>query len=128
MLFSDKIEDDVARRAFTMNAIADNPYRLVDPYNGREDIKKKLIRTTRPAAEIFREDPLQMMKAVQYAAELDFDLTKEVLRRFLKITGCWKRSAWIEPRRLYGNHYGSAWRQGTGSDHGHRNPAYHFGR
>ena len=40
VLFSDKIEDDVARRAFTMNAIADNPYRLVDPYNGREDIKK----------------------------------------------------------------------------------------
>ena len=78
VLFSDKIEDDVARRAFTMNAIADNPYRLVDPYNGREDIKKKLIRTTRPAAEIFREDPIQMMKAVQYAAELDFDLTKEV--------------------------------------------------
>ena len=45
VLFSDKIEDDVARRAFTMNAIADNPYRLVDPYNGREDIKKKLGRS-----------------------------------------------------------------------------------
>ena len=68
VLFSDKIEDDVARRAFTMNAIADNPYRLVDPYNGREDIKKKLIRTTRPAAEIFREDPLQMMTETITAA------------------------------------------------------------
>lgn len=76
--FSDQVEDDVARRAFTINAIADNPYQLVDPYNGREDIKKKLIRTTRPAEEIFCEDPIQMMKAIQYAAELGFDLTKEV--------------------------------------------------
>lgn len=32
--FSDRVEDDVARRAFTINAIADNPYQLVDPYNG----------------------------------------------------------------------------------------------
>lgn len=55
--FSNQVEDDVARRAFTINAIADNPYQLVDPYNGREDIKKKLIRTTRPAEEIFCEDP-----------------------------------------------------------------------
>ena len=76
--FSDKIEDEVARRAFTINAIADNPYKIVDPYNGREDIKKKLIRTTRPAEELFREDPIQMMKAIHYAAELDFDLTKDV--------------------------------------------------
>ena len=76
--FSDKIEDDIARRAFTVNAIADNPYKIVDPYNGREDIKKKLIRTTRPAEELFREDPIQMMKAIHYAAELDFDLTKDV--------------------------------------------------
>ena len=76
--FSDKIDDEVARRAFTINAIADNPYKIVDPYNGREDIKKRLIRTTRPAEEIFREDPIQMMKAIYYAAELDFDLTKDV--------------------------------------------------
>ena len=78
LTFSDKIEDEVARRAFTINAIADNPYKIVDPYNGREDIKKKLIRTTRPAEELFREDPIQMMKAIHYAAELDFDLTKDV--------------------------------------------------
>lgn len=78
LTFSDKIEDEVARRAFTINAIADNPYKIVDPYNGREDIKKKLIRTTRPAEELFREDPIQMMKAIHYAADLDFDLTKDV--------------------------------------------------
>ena len=78
LTFSDKIEDEVARRAFTINAIADNPYKIIDPYNGREDIKKKLIRTTRPAEELFREDPIQMMKAIHYAAELDFDLTKDV--------------------------------------------------
>ena len=78
LTFSDKIEDEVARRAFTINAIADNPYKIIDPYNGREDIKMKLIRTTRPAEELFREDPIQMMKAIHYAAELDFDLTKDV--------------------------------------------------
>lgn len=82
--FSDQIEDEVQRREFTVNAIADNPYKVVDPYNGREDIKKKLIRTTRPADEIFREDPIQMMKAIHYAAELDFDLTKDTFEAIVK--------------------------------------------
>lgn len=82
--FSDQIEDEVQRREFTVNAIADNPYKVVDPYNGREDIKKKLIRTTRPADEIFREDPIQMMRAIHYAAELDFDLTKDTFEAIVK--------------------------------------------
>lgn len=68
------VEEDLACRDFTVNAIAESQNKLIDPYNGREDIKNKLIRTVGDAEACFREDPLRMLKAVRMAAELDFDL------------------------------------------------------
>ena len=81
-LFTDKIEEDLARRDFTIDAIAMNPYlavnSIVDPYEGREDVKKKIVRTIGDAEEAFRQEPIRMMKAVRYAAQLGFDLHKSV--------------------------------------------------
>lgn len=72
------IEADLACREFTIDAIAENNTKLCDPYEGREDIRKRLIRTVGDADSMFKDDPIRMMKAVRIAAELGFDLHKNV--------------------------------------------------
>jgi len=72
------IEDQVKGKDFTINAIADSPYKVADPYAGREDIRKKLIRTVGDAETQFMAHPVQMMRALRYAAQYDFDLHKSV--------------------------------------------------
>ena len=65
--------------AFTVNAMADNPERgFVDPYDGREDLKKKLIRPIGDPSKLFQNEPIRMMEAVRLAAELGFDLQKSI--------------------------------------------------
>lgn len=76
--FVTTVADDLARRDFTINAIAESQDTLVDPYDGKSDVKNKLIRTVGDAPVRFREDPVRMLKAVRLAAELDFDLHKSV--------------------------------------------------
>lgn len=68
------IEDDLGRRDFTINAIARDiiSNELVDPYNGLSDIKNKVIRTVFDNS--FVEDPLRLMRAIQFAARLGFQL------------------------------------------------------
>lgn len=78
-LFCHSIEEDLAGRHFTIDAMADNPARpLKDPYKGREDIKARLVRTIGDPAEAFEQDPILMLEAILLAAELDFDLPKDV--------------------------------------------------
>ncbi|MBU1669921.1 MAG: CCA tRNA nucleotidyltransferase [Actinobacteria bacterium] len=76
--FVDNIEDDLVRRDFTVNAmavsLAPEPGRLVDPYRGAKDIERRVIRTPRSPAKTVREDPLRMMRAVRFAAELGYDI------------------------------------------------------
>lgn len=79
VIFTDSIEEDLTRRDFTVNAMADNPQKtLLDPYGGRDDLKKKLICTVGDPQIRFREDPLRMLRAVRFAAQLDFDLHKSI--------------------------------------------------
>lgn len=70
------IEDDLTRRDFTVNAIADSQNKYVDIFEGREDIRKKLIRTVSDPQAAFREEPVLMFRAIRLAAELGFDLHK----------------------------------------------------
>ena len=75
------VEEFLSGRGFTVDAMADNPDKpFVDPFNGREDIKKKLVRTIGPADKLFKEDPIKMMSAVRIAADMGFDLHKEVFQ------------------------------------------------
>jgi tRNA nucleotidyltransferase (CCA-adding enzyme) len=71
------VEDDLHRRDFTINAIARDVQsgRLVDPLNGRQDIQDRIIRYTTPAS--FREDPLRMLRAMQFAARFEFSIEPE---------------------------------------------------
>jgi tRNA nucleotidyltransferase (CCA-adding enzyme) len=72
-----KVEDDLARRDFTINAMAlELPNeKLIDPVNGRKDIKNRLIRFTSPQS--FKDDPLRMLRAIQFAARFEFEIEKK---------------------------------------------------
>lgn len=72
------IAEDLGRQDFTIDAIADSPSKVVDPYGGRDDLKKKLVRAMGDAGERFEREPILMMRAMRIAAELGFDLHKDV--------------------------------------------------
>ena len=75
-----EVEDDLHRRDFTINAMAEDlsTGELVDPLNGRKDIKRRLIRITNP--DSFRDDPLRMLRGIQFAARFEFELEEGTLQ------------------------------------------------
>ena len=73
--FVGNILEDLARRDFTMNAIAYNDDDgLIDPFNGLKDIENKIIRCVGTPVDRFKEDPLRIMRAVRFAAQLGFHI------------------------------------------------------
>ncbi|HKJ66402.1 MAG TPA: CCA tRNA nucleotidyltransferase, partial [bacterium] len=79
------VETDAARRDFTINAIAvslnNETYGdLRDPFHGRRDLKRRLIRTPLAPTETFNEDPLRMLRAIRFAAQLHFKIHKQTLQ------------------------------------------------
>ena len=67
------IEQDLMRRDFTINAIAkDINGNIIDPYNGRTDLKNKVIRAVNPQA--FSDDPLRMLRAIGFASRFNFTI------------------------------------------------------
>jgi tRNA nucleotidyltransferase (CCA-adding enzyme) len=77
--FGDNLLEDLARRDFTINAIAydDSKGHLVDPYKGQKDIEHKVLRTVGNPDERFWEDALRLMRAIRLVAELEFALDSE---------------------------------------------------
>jgi tRNA nucleotidyltransferase (CCA-adding enzyme) len=74
--FGDSLEEDLARRDFTINAIAfdDSKGHIIDPYKGQKDIELKVLRTVGNPEERFWEDALRLMRAIRLIAELEFAL------------------------------------------------------
>ena len=74
--FGASLLEDLARRDFTINAIAleDSKGHLIDPYDGQKDIKDKLVRAVGQPSERFNEDSLRMLRAVRLVAELSFGI------------------------------------------------------
>lgn len=88
--FAKTIEEDLARRDFTINAIALKfpiSKQLVDPFGGLNDLKKKLIRAVGKPEERFQEDALRLMRAVRFAAQLDFDVEQKTADAIKKHAG-----------------------------------------
>ncbi len=80
--FADKLEDDLARRDFTVNALAMSLVEgmaVIDLFSGQKDLEKKLIRAVGDPEERFAEDALRIMRAVRIAADLDFQIEKNTL-------------------------------------------------
>lgn len=70
------IEEDLARRDFTVNAIAFDPVdaKIVDPFHGLDDMERGLVRAVGDARERFAEDGLRVLRAARFVATLEFDL------------------------------------------------------
>jgi len=80
VIYTDKIEEDLKRRDFTINAMAYNKERgLIDPYGGRTDLKAELIKTVGDPVERFKEDPLRILRGVRFAVQLDFNIQADTL-------------------------------------------------
>ncbi|MGL4522296.1 MAG: CCA tRNA nucleotidyltransferase [Bacilli bacterium] len=78
--WTDSLELDLARRDFTMNAIAMNRHgEIVDPYGGAQHIKEQRIVTVGGAAHRFREDGLRMLRALRFQSQLGFSLDENVM-------------------------------------------------
>ena len=86
--FSDKIEDDLKRRDFTINALAYNLYKgqIVDLYKGQEDIKDKTIRAVGNPNDRFNEDALRMLRAIRFSTQLDFAIEYNTMQAILDNT------------------------------------------
>ena len=76
--FVRNIKEDLSRRDFTINAMAYNDeVGLIDFYNGIDDLNNKIIRSVGEAEKRFSEDALRMMRAVRFAAQLNFEIEEK---------------------------------------------------
>lgn len=88
------LEEDLARRDFTINAIALQlapivqgklvAFELIDPYEGEKDLKRKIIKAVGDANLRFKEDALRLLRAVRIATELEFTIEKETFAKLIE--------------------------------------------
>lgn len=73
------VEDDLARRDFTVNAMAQSlrDGRLIDPFDGQSDVRRRILRTVGP--ESLAEDPLRLVRGLRFVSELDLDPDERTL-------------------------------------------------
>lgn len=83
--FGDSLEEDLARRDFTVNAIAFDGKTLVDPFKGQTDLQNKLIRAVGDPKKRFNEDALRLIRAIRIATELGFIIEPETFAAIQKL-------------------------------------------
>ena len=83
VVWAKTIEEDLARRDFTINAMATDGENFIDPYVGQNDLKEKIIRAVGNANDRFAEDGLRLLRAIRLATQLGFtieEVTWEAIR------------------------------------------------
>ncbi|MGW4546882.1 CCA tRNA nucleotidyltransferase [Streptomyces violaceorubidus] len=87
--YGDSIEEDLVRRDFTVNAMAvalpDKAF--IDPHGGLDDLAARVLRTPGTPEDSFSDDPLRMMRAARFAAQLDFEVAPEVVKAMHDMAG-----------------------------------------
>jgi poly(A) polymerase len=83
------LEDDLRRRDFTINAMAFDLWperfgRFIDPFGGRQDLRRRLLRTPLDPLQTFEDDPLRMIRAARFAAQLGFHVDSEAFAAMLE--------------------------------------------
>lgn len=83
--FAEKIEDDLSRRDFTVNSIAYNPsVGYVDPFGGKDDITKRIIRCVGDPETRFTEDALRILRGLRFSSVLSFSIDEETEKAMFK--------------------------------------------
>lgn len=96
--FTTRLEDDLARRDFTINAMAYHPHQgLVDPFGGRKDLAQKQIRCVGAPATRFQEDALRILRAIRFASQLEFQIHQETSKALFSCLSLLDR---ISPERI----------------------------
>lgn len=83
--WTNKIEEDLARRDFTINALAMNESdKIIDPFEGEEDLKQQLIKAVGDPNKRFQEDALRLIRAVRIAAQINFKIEEKTFESIKK--------------------------------------------
>ena len=86
--FAKSIEEDLSRRDFTINAMALHPVRgIMDPFGGREDLEKGILRCVGNAETRFTEDALRILRALRFSSVLSFSLEESTAEAARKLKG-----------------------------------------
>ncbi|MBW2000581.1 MAG: HD domain-containing protein [Deltaproteobacteria bacterium] len=93
------LQEDLGHRDFTINAMACDIHseRIIDPYGGRLDLARKMVRAVGNPADRFLEDPLRLIRAARLAVELGFGIEHGTLKQMSVMAGELKRAA---PERI----------------------------
>lgn len=83
--FTRSITEDLARRDFTVNAMAFDGETVVDPFGGRDDLARRVIRAVGDPAVRFREDALRILRAFRFASALSFEIEGKTLGAALSL-------------------------------------------
>ena len=88
--FETKLDKDLERRDFTINALAldlTQENKIIDLFGGEKDIKKKIIRAVGEPSDRFKEDALRMLRAIRLSAQLGFKIEEKTKRAIVKLAG-----------------------------------------